>query len=198
MVDLEDPVTLINAHLPPQIRVMAVKRVTKGFDSRYNCGGRTYEYLMPTYAFAPPHMSNAEYRIPGQVTCMWLTSSSHVYVVNYQTALWSWWTTYCSVMLVCTIIIISLKGRNTATNLPQGMFFPLRFVNEQRSMKHSHETPTGVTPESLQCQGWFGNRKAVDTRLSSSPKSESLGTRLSKCATKGPRASKASGSQCLN
>ena len=70
MVDLEDPVMLINTHLPPQIRVMAVRRVTKSFDSRYACGGRMYEYLMPTYAFAPYHLSTPDYRMPGQLMVM--------------------------------------------------------------------------------------------------------------------------------
>lgn len=69
MVDLADPVTLINTHLPPQIRVMAVKRVTKSFDSRHACTGRMYEYVVPTYAFAPSyHLTTADYRMPGQVT----------------------------------------------------------------------------------------------------------------------------------
>lgn len=66
MVDLKDPVTLINAHLPPQIRVMAVKRVTKSFDSRHMCNARMYEYLLPTYTFAPYHLTKPEFRIPGQ------------------------------------------------------------------------------------------------------------------------------------
>ena len=67
MVKPDDPVALINAHLPPEIRVMAVKRVTKSFDSRYACGARMYEYVLPTYAFAPFHLSTADYRIPGQM-----------------------------------------------------------------------------------------------------------------------------------
>lgn len=51
---LPDPVDLeaLNADLPEQIRVMAVKRVTKGFNSKTNCDARTYTYTLPTIAFA--------------------------------------------------------------------------------------------------------------------------------------------------
>lgn len=66
MVDLDDPVAQINAHLPPPIRVMSVKRVTRGFDSHKACNARMYEYLVPTYAFAPYHKTIAGYRLPGQ------------------------------------------------------------------------------------------------------------------------------------
>ena len=65
IVAMEDSVALINAHLPPQIRVMAVKRVKRGFSARHYCGARTYEYLLPTYAFAPSHQTTPDYRIPG-------------------------------------------------------------------------------------------------------------------------------------
>ena len=65
MVDLEDPAALINTHLPPHIRVMSVKRVTKGFNCRHACVARTYEYLMPTYALAPDLQTTTDYRLPG-------------------------------------------------------------------------------------------------------------------------------------
>lgn len=42
----------INEHLPREIRVFGVKRVTKGFNSKNQCDGRTYRYVIPTYAFA--------------------------------------------------------------------------------------------------------------------------------------------------
>lgn len=41
----------INQHLPSQIRVLAVKRVTKGFNSKNSCDARTYSYTCPTFAF---------------------------------------------------------------------------------------------------------------------------------------------------
>uniref|UniRef100_A0A1Q3EY57 Pseudouridylate synthase 1 homolog n=1 Tax=Culex tarsalis TaxID=7177 RepID=A0A1Q3EY57_CULTA len=48
-VDIE----ALNKDLPEQIRVFAVKRVTKGFNSKSNCDARTYTYTLPTVAFAP-------------------------------------------------------------------------------------------------------------------------------------------------
>uniref|UniRef100_A0A336LXT1 Pseudouridylate synthase 1 homolog n=1 Tax=Culicoides sonorensis TaxID=179676 RepID=A0A336LXT1_CULSO len=44
-------VDALNASLPDQIKVFAVKRVTKGFNSKENCDFRTYSYTLPTIAF---------------------------------------------------------------------------------------------------------------------------------------------------
>jgi tRNA pseudouridine38-40 synthase len=41
----------LNADLPDDIRVFAKKRVTKGFNSKTTCDGRSYSYTLPTYAF---------------------------------------------------------------------------------------------------------------------------------------------------
>ncbi|XP_049776844.1 pseudouridylate synthase 1 homolog isoform X1 [Schistocerca cancellata] len=43
----------INKHLPDQIRVFAIKRTTKGFNSKSACDARTYSYTLPTFAFMP-------------------------------------------------------------------------------------------------------------------------------------------------
>lgn len=43
----------INEHLPLQIKVLGLKRVTQGFNSKNNCDARTYSYTLPTVAFAP-------------------------------------------------------------------------------------------------------------------------------------------------
>lgn len=50
---IEDIVEKINEHLPPQIRVLGLKRVTQGFNSKNNCDARTYSYMLPTVAFSP-------------------------------------------------------------------------------------------------------------------------------------------------
>jgi len=41
----------LNAVLPPQIRVMDIRRATRGFNSKNWCDFRTYSYLVPTFAF---------------------------------------------------------------------------------------------------------------------------------------------------
>ena len=86
MVDLTNPVALINSHLPPHIRVMSVKRVTKGFNCHCACVARTYEYLMPTYAFAPGHQTNSDYRLPGT----YVRCTCDVLMVN-QIVRYVWW-----------------------------------------------------------------------------------------------------------
>ncbi|KAL0610359.1 tRNA pseudouridine synthase A [Plecturocebus cupreus] len=42
----------INSHLPSHIRILGLKRVTGGFNSKNKCDARTYCYLLPTFAFA--------------------------------------------------------------------------------------------------------------------------------------------------
>lgn len=53
----------INAHLPEQIRILSIKRVTKGFNSKNNCNARTYSYTCPSYAFATPEETGEEFRL---------------------------------------------------------------------------------------------------------------------------------------
>ncbi|XP_059214039.1 tRNA pseudouridine synthase A [Centropristis striata] len=50
---IDDVIEKINEHLPPQIRVLGLKRVTQGFNSKNKCDGRTYTYMLPTVAFSP-------------------------------------------------------------------------------------------------------------------------------------------------
>ncbi|CAH2001968.1 unnamed protein product [Acanthoscelides obtectus] len=42
----------VNKELPDVIRLFDCKRVTKGFNSKSQCSGRTYMYMLPTVAFA--------------------------------------------------------------------------------------------------------------------------------------------------
>lgn len=61
-------VEMINAHLPAQIHVLAVKRATKGFNSKSSCDARTYSYMLPTFAFAPSGVEPTEsHRITSEV-----------------------------------------------------------------------------------------------------------------------------------
>ncbi|KAM9841157.1 pseudouridylate synthase 1 homolog [Aulostomus maculatus] len=50
---IEEIVKKINEHLPPQIRVLGLKRVTGGFNSKNSCDARTYSYMLPSVAFSP-------------------------------------------------------------------------------------------------------------------------------------------------
>ena len=67
MVFDPDIVPRINVQLPAQIRVAALMRATKSFDCRHNCSGRSYEYLLPSYTFAPFRLTTLNYRIDGQL-----------------------------------------------------------------------------------------------------------------------------------
>lgn len=50
---IDDIIEKINEHLTPQIKVLGLKRVTQGFNSKNNCDARTYSYMLPTVAFSP-------------------------------------------------------------------------------------------------------------------------------------------------
>lgn len=45
-------ISKVNEHLPETIRVFGIRRVTKGFNSKSQCDGRTYFYMLPSAAFA--------------------------------------------------------------------------------------------------------------------------------------------------
>ncbi|XP_066465880.1 pseudouridylate synthase 1 homolog isoform X2 [Tiliqua scincoides] len=49
---IEDILRKINDHLPSHIRILGLKRVTGGFNSKNKCDARTYSYMLPTFAFA--------------------------------------------------------------------------------------------------------------------------------------------------
>ncbi|TVY34939.1 tRNA pseudouridine synthase [Lachnellula subtilissima] len=54
---VEDPeiVQKINDNLPPQIRIWGMERTNASFSCYQTCDSRWYEYLIPTFAFVPPH-----------------------------------------------------------------------------------------------------------------------------------------------
>ncbi|XP_048199124.1 tRNA pseudouridine synthase A isoform X1 [Perognathus longimembris pacificus] len=49
---IDDILDKINSHLPSHIRILGLKRVTGGFNSKNKCDARTYFYMLPTFAFA--------------------------------------------------------------------------------------------------------------------------------------------------
>ncbi|CAK1365335.1 tRNA pseudouridine synthase 1 [Cercospora beticola] len=58
IVEDNDIVQKINAELSPQIRVWGIERTIGSFSCYQACDSRWYEYLMPSYAFLPPHTSS--------------------------------------------------------------------------------------------------------------------------------------------
>ncbi|XP_045110071.1 tRNA pseudouridine synthase A-like isoform X2 [Portunus trituberculatus] len=67
-VTIPDMVVRINQHLCSQIRVMAIRRATKGFNCKSWCDSRTYSYMCPTFAFAPEiEKAKEDYRITPEV-----------------------------------------------------------------------------------------------------------------------------------
>nr|XP_057912578.1 tRNA pseudouridine synthase A [Doryrhamphus excisus] len=56
---IDDIVEKINEHLPLQIRILGLKRVTQGFNSKNKCDARTYSYMLPTVAFSPKDYDTA-------------------------------------------------------------------------------------------------------------------------------------------
>lgn len=54
---IEDPniVAKINEQLSPQIRVWGIERTNGSFSCYQYCDSRTYQYLIPSHCFLPPH-----------------------------------------------------------------------------------------------------------------------------------------------
>lgn len=55
IVEEPDIVAKINEHLGPQIRVWGIERTNGGFSCYQHCDSRTYQYLVPSHCFLPPH-----------------------------------------------------------------------------------------------------------------------------------------------
>ncbi|EME84829.1 uncharacterized protein MYCFIDRAFT_135121 [Pseudocercospora fijiensis CIRAD86] len=58
IVEDDDIVQKINAELSAQIRVWGIERTIGSFSCYQACDSRWYEYLIPSYAFLPPHPSS--------------------------------------------------------------------------------------------------------------------------------------------
>lgn len=43
-------IKVVNQLLPSDIRILGIKRTTRGFDAQQQCAARTYSYVMPSYA----------------------------------------------------------------------------------------------------------------------------------------------------
>ncbi|XP_064463489.1 pseudouridylate synthase 1 homolog isoform X2 [Ornithodoros turicata] len=66
-IPAETMVDNINNELGDNIRVIGIKRTTRGFNSKNNCDARTYSYILPSFAFAHPNVAaSIEYRISGE------------------------------------------------------------------------------------------------------------------------------------
>lgn len=66
-ISVDEMVARINSHLVDQIRVIDIKRTTRGFNCKNNCDSRTYTYMLPSFAFAPPGVTPDEsYRITSE------------------------------------------------------------------------------------------------------------------------------------
>lgn len=66
-ISIDEMVTRINSHLVDQIRVIDIKRTTRGFNCKNNCDSRTYSYMLPSFSFAPPGVTPDEsYRITSE------------------------------------------------------------------------------------------------------------------------------------
>lgn len=58
----------LNNNLPDDIRLMACRRVTQSFDAKNYCDGRTYSYLMPSFALCPlTEIATKSYRVTDEI-----------------------------------------------------------------------------------------------------------------------------------
>lgn len=65
---LPEKIEALNEKLPRDIRVMGVRRVTQAFCSKNYCDARTYSYLMPSLALAPPEeLTTEKFKASGEI-----------------------------------------------------------------------------------------------------------------------------------
>jgi tRNA pseudouridine38-40 synthase len=69
----DDMINKLNAHLPDDIRAFGYRHVPRSFHCKNACNARTYEFVIPTFAFhTPTPLSNDDplfqsYRVPASV-----------------------------------------------------------------------------------------------------------------------------------
>ncbi|XP_069484951.1 pseudouridylate synthase 1 homolog isoform X2 [Ambystoma mexicanum] len=59
----DDLVEKINSHLPSDIRILGMKQVTRGFNSKTMCEGRKYSYTLPTFALSGGTEPDSSFRL---------------------------------------------------------------------------------------------------------------------------------------
>ena len=65
----------VNNHLPEDIRLMGCKKVTPSFDAKNHCDGRTYSYLMPSFALCPlTETCQENYRVTKEIINLFNTT----------------------------------------------------------------------------------------------------------------------------
>lgn len=65
---IPDKIEELNQFMPDDIRVLGCKRVTQSFDSKNYCDGRTYAYLMPSFALCPlSEITRESYRVTSKI-----------------------------------------------------------------------------------------------------------------------------------
>ena len=74
-------VAAINSHLPADISVFDIVRVTQNFNAKNNCSGRQYEYLLPTATLAPFKFTMAVSRAPSMPYAMASAQAKRVMTV---------------------------------------------------------------------------------------------------------------------
>ncbi|KFD57293.1 hypothetical protein M513_01804, partial [Trichuris suis] len=65
----DEAVASLNHLLPEDIRVMAIQRTTRGFDSKKWCDSRLYSYVLPAFCFAPlqENYDPDSYHLPDEI-----------------------------------------------------------------------------------------------------------------------------------
>ncbi|KAK3108999.1 hypothetical protein FSP39_020581 [Pinctada imbricata] len=67
-IDIENLIEKLNSHLPKEIRIFTCIKTTKSFDSKCQCTGRTYIYVLPTYALTPiDRLVKDEFRVTDEI-----------------------------------------------------------------------------------------------------------------------------------
>lgn len=61
--EMKPLIEMLNAQLPPLIRIWNIVKVQSSFNARSSCDSRFYQYLLPTYVFLPPKPGSAMWKM---------------------------------------------------------------------------------------------------------------------------------------
>ncbi|KAJ3108428.1 tRNA pseudouridine synthase 1 [Phlyctochytrium planicorne] len=81
---IDDPIQKINEHLPDQIRIFDIVKVTSNFNPKNQCDGRLYEYVLPTYIF-DPNLNTELYNVENPVSVKDLPDTRRGFRINVET-----------------------------------------------------------------------------------------------------------------
>lgn len=76
----------VNAHLPPGVRVMSLRKTTSDFHARFSARGKIYRYTIWNGPVMPPLLLNRAWHVPGKLDADLLKSACEIFTGRHDFA----------------------------------------------------------------------------------------------------------------